>query len=61
VWILSSHPFGAKGVGESTSVPTAPEILNTIYDAVGIRIDSLPATAEKVLHALKEKESTPKK
>ena len=49
-------PFGAKGVGEPTSVPTAPAILNAIYDAVGIRIHSLPATPEKVLRALKEKE-----
>jgi len=51
-------PFGAKGVGEPTSVPTAPAILNAIYDAVGVRIHSLPATPEKILHALKEKKST---
>ena len=46
-------PFGAKGVGEPTSVPTAPAILNAIYDAVGVRLYSLPATPEKVLRALK--------
>jgi CO/xanthine dehydrogenase Mo-binding subunit len=46
-------PFGAKGVGEPTSVPTAPAILNAIYDAVGVRIFSLPATPEKILRALK--------
>ena len=50
-------PFGAKGVGEPTSVPTAPAILNAIYDAVGVRLYSLPATPEKVLKALKEKQS----
>ncbi|HSG95449.1 MAG TPA: molybdopterin cofactor-binding domain-containing protein, partial [Afifellaceae bacterium] len=48
-------PFGAKGVGEPTSVPTAATILNAIHDAVGVRITSLPATAEKVLAAIKAK------
>lgn len=48
-------PFGAKGVGEPTSVPTAAAICNAIYDAVGVRIKSLPATSEKVLMALKDK------
>jgi CO/xanthine dehydrogenase Mo-binding subunit len=49
-------PFGAKGVGEPTLVPTMPAILNAIYDAVGVRIADLPATAEKILMAIKEKE-----
>jgi nicotinate dehydrogenase medium molybdopterin subunit len=46
-------PFGAKGVGEPTAVPTAAAILNAIHDAVGVRIASLPATSEKVLAAIK--------
>ena len=50
-------PFGAKGVGEPTSVPTAAAILNAIHDAVGVRIMSLPATAEKVLAAIKAKQA----
>ena len=45
-------PFGAKGVGEPTSVPTAAAILNAIDDAVGVRLTSLPATAERVKAAL---------
>jgi CO/xanthine dehydrogenase Mo-binding subunit len=36
-------------------VPTSPAIMNAIYDAVGVRITSLPATPEKVLSALSEK------
>ncbi len=48
-------PFGAKGVGEPTSVPTAAAILNAINDAVGVRITSLPATAERVLAAIEAK------
>ena len=48
-------PFGAKGVGEPTSVPTAAAIANAIYDAVGVRVTSLPMTSEKVLAAIREK------
>ncbi|SHH13601.1 molybdopterin cofactor-binding domain-containing protein [Pollutimonas bauzanensis] len=48
-------PYGAKCVGEPALVPTAPAILNAIYDAVGVRITSLPATPEKVLEAIHEK------
>ena len=48
-------PFGAKGVGEPTLVPTAAAILNAIYNAVGVRITSLPATAEKVFGAIQAK------
>ena len=54
-------PFGAKGVGEPTSVPTAAAIANAIYDAVGVRITSLPATAEKVLKGINEQRSQQKR
>jgi len=48
-------PYGAKGVGEAVTVPITPAIANAIFDAVGVRMDSLPITPEKVLAALKEK------
>ncbi len=48
-------PFGAKGIGEPGCVPTAPAIANAIYDAVGVRINELPITPEKVLAAIREK------
>lgn len=48
-------PYGAKGLGEPGMVPTAAAIANAIYDAVGVRIKSLPITPEKILMALKEK------
>ena len=48
-------PFGAKGIGECAMVPTAPAIVNAIYDAVGVRIKDLPASPEKVFMGLKEK------
>ncbi len=44
----SEGPFGAKGVGELVCVPTPPAITNAIYHAIGLRIDSLPVTKEKV-------------
>ena len=47
-------PFGAKGLGEIASLPTAPAILNAIHDATGVRIMDLPARKSRVLEALKE-------
>ena len=41
-------PFGARGVGEHTMIPAAPIIANAVEDATGIRIRSMPITAEKL-------------
>ena len=48
----SEGPYGAKGIGEIPSIPTAPAIINAIYNATGVRIYSLPATPKRVLAAL---------
>ena len=48
-------PFGAKGAGETGLVGVAPAIANAVFDAVGVRIRSLPITPEKVLDALDRK------
>jgi 4-hydroxybenzoyl-CoA reductase alpha subunit len=50
-------PFGAKGMAEPACIPTAPAIVNAIYDAVGVRIRDLPVTPERVLKALKVKQT----
>jgi 4-hydroxybenzoyl-CoA reductase subunit alpha len=50
-------PFGAKEVGEGATLPVIGAIANAIEDAIGVRIKSLPITAEKVLAALREKKS----
>jgi CO/xanthine dehydrogenase Mo-binding subunit len=47
-----SGPFGAKGVGESGTFGVSPAIANAIEDAVGVRLTSLPLTAEAVYRAL---------
>lgn len=51
---FSAGPYGAKGVGEITSIPTAPAILNAIYNACGARLFEIPATPERVLAAIKK-------
>jgi CO/xanthine dehydrogenase Mo-binding subunit len=47
----STGPFGAKGVGELPSIPTAPAICNAIFDATGARVYALPAKAEEIKKA----------
>ena len=49
-------PFGAKEVGQGPLLPVAPAIANAVYDAVGVRIDEVPITPEKVLKAIKARE-----
>ncbi|MEE9449335.1 MAG: hypothetical protein V3V72_04720, partial [Ignavibacteriaceae bacterium] len=45
-------PYGSKGVGEAPLIPTAAAIANAVSDALGVRIDELPITPEKVLRVL---------
>ncbi|MGQ9492007.1 MAG: xanthine dehydrogenase family protein molybdopterin-binding subunit, partial [Anaerolineae bacterium] len=51
-------PFGARGIGEHPMVPTAPAIANAIYNAVGVRIDNLPITGEKVWMSLQSRQNS---
>jgi len=48
-------PFGAKEVGQGPLLPIMPALANAVYDAVGVRIDEVPITAEKILRALEDK------
>ncbi len=45
-------PFGAKGVGEHALIPTAPAIMNAIFDATGVRLTKIPAVPHRVHAAL---------
>jgi len=47
-------PWGARGIGEHSMVPTIPAIGNAIFDAVGVRLEGPPFTAEKVYLAMLE-------
>jgi CO/xanthine dehydrogenase Mo-binding subunit len=46
-------PFGAKGVGESGTFSVSPAVANALDDAVGVRLTSLPITAEAVYRAMR--------
>lgn len=48
-------PFGGKEVGQGPLLPIMPAIANAIFDAVGVRIDEVPITPEKILKALGQK------
>lgn len=48
-------PFGAKEVGQGPLLPIMPAVANAVYDAVGVRIDEVPVTPEKILKALEDK------
>ena len=48
-------PFGAKEVGQGPLLPIMPAVANAVYDAVGVRIDEVPVTPEKILKALQQK------
>jgi CO/xanthine dehydrogenase Mo-binding subunit len=54
-----SGPFGAKGVGESGTFGVSPAIANAIDDAVGVRLTSLPLTAETLYRALRSAQNDP--
>jgi aldehyde oxidoreductase len=45
-------PFGAKGIGEQALIPTAPAIMNALYDATGVRLHRVPATPDRVRAAI---------
>ncbi len=57
--VQQSGPFGAKGVGESGTFGVSPAIASAIDDAVGVRLTSLPLTAEAVYRALREQAGKP--
>jgi len=48
-------PFGAKEAGQGPLLPVIPALANAVYDAVGVRIDEIPISPDKVLAALEQK------
>lgn len=50
------HPYGVRGVGEVPIVPAPAAVASAIYDAIGVRMDSLPMSPGKVLKKILEKQ-----
>ena len=50
-------PYGAKGMGEVTLSAIEPAIANAVYNAVGIRLPSMPLSRERVWRAIQEKKA----
>ena len=55
--IDSEGPFGAKEAGEGPLNPVIPAIANAVYDAISVRFDETPITAEKILDALGKRDN----
>ncbi len=49
----SEGPYGAKGVGEIPSINTSPAIANAIYNAVGVRVFSIPVDQDALYRAMR--------
>jgi 4-hydroxybenzoyl-CoA reductase subunit alpha len=52
-------PLGAKEAGEGPLLGVAAAVANAIYDAVGIRLTSVPFTSESILAALHAQRHSP--
>ena len=53
-------PYGAKECGQGPLLPVIPAVANALFDALGIRIDEVPITPEKVLAALEGRLRSPR-
>jgi len=53
-------PYGAKECGQGPLLPVIPAVANALFDALGIRIDEVPITPEKVLAALEGRYRAPR-
>jgi CO/xanthine dehydrogenase Mo-binding subunit len=47
-------PFGAKSIGECSTVPSAPAVANAVCNALGLELKDLPLKPERILKALQE-------
>jgi CO/xanthine dehydrogenase Mo-binding subunit len=54
-------PFGARGIGEHTMIPTPAAVANALFDACGIELTRMPITPERVWKALQEKKQQQEK
>ncbi|MEZ5276769.1 MAG: xanthine dehydrogenase family protein molybdopterin-binding subunit [Opitutaceae bacterium] len=52
IYLIDMPERGVIGVGEPVTIPTASAVANAVANAIGVRVDSLPITPDKVLAAL---------
>jgi len=52
---IGPGPFGAKAAGELTNTAVAGAVANAVYDAVGVRVTTMPVTADRVYTALQDR------
>ena len=50
------HPYGIRGVGETSIVPPLAAVANAIHDAIGVRMTSLPMSPASIRKAINEKD-----
>jgi len=48
----TNHPFGVRGIGETSIVPPAPAVANAIANAIGVRLYQTPMNPGRILEAL---------
>ena len=51
-------PYGAKEVGQGPLLPVVPALANSIFDAVGARVDQVPIHPHMILAALRNGQRT---
>ena len=49
-------PYGAKEAGQGPLLPVIPAVSAAVFDALGIWVDEVPVTPEKIVEALRRKD-----
>jgi CO/xanthine dehydrogenase Mo-binding subunit len=53
-------PYGAKEVGQGPLLPVIPAVTSAVFDAVGVWVDEVPLTPEKIVAALEGRYRAPR-
>jgi CO/xanthine dehydrogenase Mo-binding subunit len=53
-----NHPFGVRGVGETSVIPPLAAVTNAVSHAIGVRLNRLPLSPGRILEALLQKNGT---
>ncbi len=53
----TNHPFGVRGIGETSIVPPAPAVANALANAIGVRLYQTPMNPGRILEALATKKT----